>query len=146
LVLPERHIQTVKTGLPVKVTIPAMGSQEIMGEVGRIVPSADARSRSFQVKVAMPPKLDLKSGMFARVAIPLGGSGMLLIPKTAIVRQGQLDGIYKVDENRIAHFRLVRTGKTFGDRMEIVSGLKADERYISSIPLEMKDGVKVAAQ
>ena len=143
LVLPERHIQTVTTGLRVKVTIPAMGNQEIAGEVGRIVPTADARSRSFQVKVAMPPGLDVKSGMFARVAIPLGGSGMLLIPKTAIVHQGQLDGIYKVDDNQIAHFRLVRTGKTFGDQMEIVSGLKADEKYVVGVPMGMKDGAKV---
>jgi RND family efflux transporter MFP subunit len=145
LVLPERHIQAVRTGLEVKVAVPAIDNREIVGEVGRIVPSADARSRSFQVKVAMPPGLDLKSGMFARVAIPLGGSGMLLIPKTAIVEQGQLTGIYKVDNAGIARFRLVRTGKTFGDQVEIVSGLQADQRYVSRVPLEMKDGAKVKA-
>ncbi|MEJ2155799.1 MAG: efflux RND transporter periplasmic adaptor subunit [Desulfobacteraceae bacterium] len=143
LVLPERHIQAVHTGLEVKVKVPALNNREIVGEVGRIVPMADARSRSFQVKVAMPPGLDLKSGMFARVAIPLADSGMLLVPKTAIVEQGQLTGIYKVDSAGIAHFRLVRTGKTYGDRMEIVSGLQADQQYVSDVPLKLKDGAKV---
>ncbi len=143
LVLPERHIQAVAGGLQVNVSVPALGDRKIAGEVSRIVPSADARSRSFQIKVAMPQGLDLKSGMFARVAIPLGGSGMLLVPETATVAQGQLTGIYKVDEGRIARYRLVRTGKTYGDRLEIVSGLKAGERYVSEVPLGMKDGMKI---
>jgi RND family efflux transporter MFP subunit len=144
LVLPERHIQAVQLGLEVKVIVPALNNQEIMGEIGRIVPSADARSRSFQVKVSMPADhLDLKSGMFARVAIPLGEAGMLLVPQTAIVEQGQLSGIFIVDDNRIARFRLVRTGKTYGDQIEVVSGLKADQRYVSDVPMDLKDGSKV---
>jgi RND family efflux transporter MFP subunit len=143
LVLPERHIQAVRTGLEVKVVVPAIDNREIMGTVDRIVPSADARSRSFKLKVAMPPGLDLKSGMFARVAIPLGGSGMLLVPQTAILEQGQLTGIYRLDDADIARFRLVRTGKTFGGQVEIVSGLQAGERYLSQVPLEMRDGAKV---
>ena len=68
------------------------------------------------------------------------------MPATAIVEQGQLTGIYKVDDNRIAHFRLVRTGKVFGDHLEIVSGLDADQRYVSAVPMAMKDGVKVGDQ
>lgn len=144
LVLPERHIQAVKLGLSVKVIVPALDHREIMGEVGRIVPTADARSRSFQVKVSMPPGLDLKSGMFARVAIPLGGAGMLLIPKTAIIEQGQLSGVFIVDENQVARFRLVRTGKTYGDQVEIVSGLKIDQHYVSNVPMGLVDGAKVS--
>ena len=78
-----------------------LDNKEITGSVGRIVPFADARSRSFQVKVIMPSGLDLKSGMFSRVSIPLGGTGMLLIPRTAITEQGQLDGVYVVDDHVI---------------------------------------------
>ncbi|MGD8834800.1 MAG: efflux RND transporter periplasmic adaptor subunit [Desulfobacteraceae bacterium] len=143
LVLPERHIQAVKLGLKVKVVVPALNNGETVGEVSQIVPTADARSRSFQLKVSMPPGLDFKSGMFARVAIPLGGADMTLIPRTAIVSQGQLTGVFIVDDDRIAHFRLVRTGKSFGDQVEIVSGLKIGQHYVSTIPMELKDGVKV---
>ncbi|MCP4540179.1 MAG: efflux RND transporter periplasmic adaptor subunit [Chloroflexi bacterium] len=143
-VLPERYIQAVKLGLKVKVLVPALNHREITGEIGRIVPLADARSRSFQVKVRMPPGFDLKSGMFARVAVPLGGSGMLLIPQTAIVVQGQLTGLFIVDDSQIAHFRLVRTGKTFGDQVEVVSGLQIDQQYVSNVPMELKDGAKVS--
>ena len=144
LVLPERHIQAVRLGLKVKVVVPALKEQEIIGEVGRIVPSADARSRSFQVKVNMPEGLDIKSGMFARVAIPLGGAGMLLVPRTAIVEQGQLDGVFIVDNNQVARFRLVRTGKTYDDQVEVVSGLKAGQQYVSDVPMGLTDGAKVS--
>lgn len=143
LVLPERHIQSVRLGLEAKVIVPALNDLEIFGDVGRIVPSADARSRSFQVKVNLPSVPDLKSGMFARVAIPLGGSGMLLLPKTAIVAQGQLTGLFIVDDHQTARFRLIRIGKSFGDQVEVVSGLKSKQRYVTVVPLNLKDGDKI---
>lgn len=146
LVLPERHIQAVKIGLEVQVVVPALGSQAVAGEVGRIIPSADARSRSFQVKVGMPEGLDLKSGMFARVFIPLGGTGMLLVPQSALVEQGQLQGLYIVDDTMTARFRLVRIGKTIGDQVEVISGLKAGVKYIEKVPPKLKDGAKVEEQ
>jgi len=120
-----------------------MNNREIDGEVGRIVPMADARSRSFQVKVSMPEGPDYKSGMFARVSIPVGGTGMILIPKSAIVAQGQLNGLFVVDNTRMARFRLVRIGKKVGQQVEVVSGLTDGQRYVSTVPLNLKDGVKV---
>ena len=143
LVLPERHIQSVQVGITVKVVVPAMNNREFDGEVGRIVPMADARSRSFQVKVSMPEGPDYKSGMFARVSIPVGGTGMILIPKSAIVAQGQLNGLFVVDHTRMARFRLVRIGKKVGQQVEVVSGLTDGQRYVSIVPLNLKDGVKV---
>jgi RND family efflux transporter MFP subunit len=145
LVLPERHIQSVQVGMAVKVVVPAMENRQFDGQVGRIVPMADANSRSFQVKVGMPEGADYKSGMFARVSIPVGGSdtGMLLIDRSAITVQGQLNGIFVVDAAGIAHFRIVRIGKTIDRQAEVVSGLIDGQRYVSSVPLGMKDGMKV---
>lgn len=143
LVLPERHIQAVQLGQQVTVRVPSLDDLEVVGEVGRIVPAADARSRSFEVKVAMPPDLPLKSGMFARVFLPIGGAGLLMVPETAIVQQGQLTGVFVVGDDRVARFRLVRTGKTLGDRVEILSGLKAGQRYVRDVPVALKDGMQV---
>lgn len=143
LVLPERHIQSIAIDMPVKVKVPALDDLETTGRVGRIVPAADAQSRSFEIKVGMPEGLDLKSGMFARVYIPLGGTGVMLVPETAVKTEGQLTGVYVVDENKTARFRLVRTGKTYGDRVEIISGLKDGQHYISTLPATLKDGMTV---
>lgn len=143
LVLPERYIQTVSVGMPVKVKVPALDDLETSGTVGRIIPAADTQSRSFEIKVGMPEGLELKSGMFARVFIPVGGTGILLVPETAVKAEGQLTGVYVVDAQQIARFRLVRTGKTYGDRIEIISGLLDGQRYVSNIPVTLKDGMKV---
>jgi RND family efflux transporter MFP subunit len=145
LELPERYIQDVKIGMKVKVVVDALDKLEAAGTIGRINPMADVRSRSFQVKVDMPEELNLKSGMFARVFIPIGGTGMLMIPRTAVVEEGQLNGVYVVDENNTAHFRLIRTGKDIENRVEIISGLQPGQRYVVTIPPTLENGSKVEA-
>jgi multidrug efflux pump subunit AcrA (membrane-fusion protein) len=143
LILPERYIQAVKIGMSVKVQVPALDHLEATGEVGRIIPAADTQSRSFEIKVAMPSGLDLRSGMFARVFVPIGGTGVLLIPQTAVVSEGQLTGLFVVTQEGIARFRLVRIGKQYGDQVEIISGLQQGQRYVSAAPVQLKDGMKV---
>ncbi|KJS30465.1 MAG: hypothetical protein VR64_15945 [Desulfatitalea sp. BRH_c12] len=143
LVLPERHIQAVKVGMPVTVSVPALGGPTVTGKIGRIVPSADVQSRSFEIKVSMPEGSDFKSGMFARVFIPVGGTGILRVPAAAVVREGQLSGVFVVDRDQIARLRLVRTGKTYEDQVEIVSGLQEGQRYVAAVPPTLKDGMPV---
>ncbi len=142
--LPEHHIQMVQTGQTMEVTIPAQkGSPVITGTVKTIVPAADEKTRSFAVKVTLPENKMLRSGMFARVTIPVGEGGMLLIPQSAQVLQGQLTGYFLVDSADIARFRLMRTGREFKDQIEVISGLKPGTRYVVSPPSELKDGMKV---
>ena len=81
--------------------------------------------------------------MYAKVEIPVGEVGQLMIPATAIVHEGQLTGIYLVDDRQTAHFRLIRIGKTHGDKIEVVSGLKAGAKYILMPPPDLADGTKV---
>jgi RND family efflux transporter MFP subunit len=142
-VLPEQHIQSVYLDQKLQVTIPALSEKTLEGTVGRIVPAADYKSRSFQVKVALPMDTAIRTGMFARVAIPVGEAGMLMIPSSALVRQGQLTGIYIVDPKKTARFRLIRIGRTMGDAIEVVSGIKAGNRYVVSPPSGIVNGARV---
>jgi RND family efflux transporter MFP subunit len=143
LVLPEKHIQSIRLKQKVNVKIPSIQDRSFEGFIGRIDPSADPKSRTFRVRVALPEDKDIRSGMFARVEIPVGEAGMLLIPYTAVVHEGQLTGIYLVDSHQLAHFRLIRMGRTFGDTVEVVSGLKEGGRYVVDPPPDLMDGVKV---
>ncbi|MGE0085139.1 MAG: efflux RND transporter periplasmic adaptor subunit [Desulfococcaceae bacterium] len=148
LLVPEYHIQAVHTEQEVEVSIPSLGDT-LRGTVKTIVPSADRMSRSFTVKVMLPeddPKNSLiRSGMFARVSIPVGEGGILLIPQSALVYRGQLTGFFLVDGKNIARFRLVRTGRQFGDKIEVISGLKTGTRYVTNPPAELRDGLKVGS-
>jgi RND family efflux transporter MFP subunit len=144
LVLPEHYIQMVQIGQSLEVGIPAQpDSGLISGTIKTIFPMADRTSRSFTVKVILPKNVLLRSGMFARVSIPVGEGGMLLIPESAQVLQGQLTGYFLVDGGGISRFRLMRTGRHFKDKIEIISGMKPGTRYLVSPPPGVRNGMTI---
>jgi RND family efflux transporter MFP subunit len=143
LVLPEQYIQTIALNQEVIVTVSALGNKRFTGSVQEIFPAADTKSRSFLVKVKIPADKTLRSGMFARISIPIGKAGLMLIPATAVIHSGQLTGIYIVDDMQTAKFRLIRTGRTFGESIEVLSGLKPGDRYITAPPPTLINGMKV---
>ncbi len=143
LSLPEQYIHTVGLNQEVTVTVSALNNKTFTGSVQEIFPAADAKSRSFLVKVRISADKALRSGMFARISIPVGESGLLLIPLTAVIHSGQLTGIYIVDDTQTAKFRLIRTGRTFGESIEVLSGLKQGDRYVTAPPPTLINGMKV---
>jgi len=143
MVLPETYIAYVQPRQKVSVEVPALKTGLLEGNVCTIVPSADPRSRSFIVKVNLPIDRNVRSGLFARVRLPMGHSRKLLIGKRAVITRGQLTGLYLVDSERIAHFRLIRLGKEFGDSAEVLSGLKEGDRYVKEPSLNLSDGARV---
>ena len=143
LVLPEQYIQTIALNQEVIVAVSALGNKTFTGSVQEIFPAADVKSRSFLVKVKLPADKALRSGMFARVSIPIGKAGLMLIPATAVIHSGQLTGIYIVDDTQTAKFRLIRTGRTFGESIEVLSGLKQGDRFVTAPPPTLINGMKV---
>ena len=143
MVLPETHLQSVRLDQKLAVHIPALHGPAVEGTVAAVFPAADHQSRSFLVKVDLPENPALRSGMFARVDIPLMQAGMLVIPSSAVVFQGQLTGIYILDADRIARFRLIRIGRTLGDSLEVLSGLAAGVRFVVKPGPKIVDGARV---
>jgi RND family efflux transporter MFP subunit len=118
----------LKVGAPVFVSIEALNRQ-MTGKISEILPTVDPLSRSFTAKVSISGP-GLRTGLYAKVRIPKGKKQILLAPRTAIVEKGQLTGVYAVDGQGIVNYRLVRTGRSYGDRLEILSGLKTTDRVI----------------
>ena len=145
LELPEGHILSVRTGDTVAVRVPGLIDEPLEGTVATIVPAADTKSRSFLVKVRLPDAANLRSGVFARVAVPIGTGRMILVPTSAVVHEGQLTGIYIVDPDQIARFRLIRTGRSLGKTIEVLSGLQEGARFVVAPPPGFSDGAKVEA-
>jgi len=143
LELPEQYIHTIALNQEVIVAVSALGNKTFTGSVQDIFPAADAKSHSFLVKVKIPADKALRSGMFARVSIPIGEAGLMLIPATAVIHSGQLTGIYIVDDTQTAKFRLIRTGRTFGESIEVLSGLKQGDRFVTVPPPTLINGMKV---
>lgn len=140
--IPENILQSVSSGQVLTVTIPA-ANMVVTGHVQTIAPAADPSSRTFTVKIEIPRQPAIHPGMFCRISLPLGIQDKYLIPRSAILHQGQLTGIFMLDADQHARFRLLRTGASFGDMIEVLSGIAAGDRYVVKPPPTMMDGVKV---
>jgi len=97
-----------------------------LGRVSEIVPEAQSASRTFSVKVTGPCPPGIYSGMFGRLLIPLDEEEVLVVPREAIRRVGQLDIADVVDGDAL-HRRAVQLGRSFGDDVEVLSGLRQGE-------------------
>ena len=115
-------------GMPVDIVIDSI-TQPIAGAIREIVPAVDPRSRTFRVKVAVPAE-KMKSGLYARVMIPVGKKDVILLPETAIVKRGQLTGVYKVNAEGVVVFAMIKAGKQTGKDVEILSGITPGDRVI----------------
>jgi len=145
VVLPEAYFSVVRLKQSVIIRIPALGDRPLNGIIETIVPAADQSSRSFLVKITLPADEAIRSGMFARVVIKTGEERMMLIPSSAVVPQGQLTGIFIVGDDQIARFRLIRTGRRFGDTLEVITGLHEEQRFVAKPLPALVDGAHVEA-
>jgi multidrug efflux pump subunit AcrA (membrane-fusion protein) len=128
-----------------QVTLEALGNKELSGTVEEIVPAADPATRSYIVKIGLP-NLDgtqLRSGLYGKVRFIVGQRKTLAVPQAAITQQGQLVGVFVVDQSGTARLRLVKTGIVAGDRVEVLSGLNEGEEIISEGATALRDGIRV---
>ena len=139
--LPESLAGRIALGSTFTVEIPALG-RELAGTVRELIPAADPASRTLQVKIELATDESLPAGLFARVRPHDGDRVALLIPAAALVRRGQLDGLYVVEEG-ILRYRLVRTGRVVGERVEILSGLRPGEVLVVDGAGRAKHGARV---
>ena len=144
--VPETEITKIKDGSTVNVVIKST-NELIKGTVTEVSSSAKNTGGQYLVKVVLD-KTDAKllSGMFTSVQFPVEKTtkpNLILVPESALVRQGQLTGIYVIGNENVAILRWLRIGKTFGDNVEILSGLAADEQFVVSADGKLFNGVKV---
>lgn len=136
--VPEALIGRIQQGARLPVTS-AAATQPMEGTVIEVAPSADPASRTFRVKLDLPPASGLRSGQFGRVAVPLDAVPALRVPAAAVVVRGQLEIVF-VATNQTAQLRLVKTGRRLGDNVEVVSGVSAGELVVVENAAGLSDG------
>ncbi|TWT46265.1 Multidrug resistance protein MdtE precursor [Phycisphaerae bacterium RAS1] len=140
----ESLTERLKVGQTIGVHIGAI-SLTCAGTISEIVPESQSASRSFLVKVIGPCPPGIHPGMFGRLLIPLDEREIIVLPKAAVRRIGQLDVVDVVvagdaktgavgggDELRR---QVVQLGRDLnGDEVEVLSGLKAGQRVALPVP------------
>lgn len=118
----------ISKGMKADVFVGALDGH-FRGKVTEVVPSVDPASRSFVVKISLSGR-GLRNGFYGRVSIPTGKKKALLVPSGAVVQRGELTGLYTVGSDNVVKYTLVRVGKTYGGKVEVLSGIEAGDRVI----------------
>ena len=136
----ESKLASVRVGQAVEAVIEA--DRKLKARVSEIVPSVDAASRTYIVKLDLPATPNLRTGMFGRAIFPLGVQKVVAVPLAALMERGQLQSVFVVEDG-VAHTRLVTTGRRTGNAVEVLSGLTAGEKVALPVPVGLQDGARV---
>ncbi|WP_322991551.1 efflux RND transporter periplasmic adaptor subunit [Limnohabitans sp.] len=125
------EIGRIQVGAPVQIK--AASGQLLQGKVRMVAPSVDAQTRNALVYVDLPTATgSARAGMYAQGEIALGQSQALTVPQAAVVVRDGFSYVYTVGVDQKVNQLKVQTGRQSGDRVEVVSGLKADARVVAS--------------
>jgi multidrug efflux system membrane fusion protein len=145
---PDRLMEKLQRGGTLGVTFDAIGG-DFTGIITRIAPSADAKSRAFEVEVTIPnPDDKIKVGMIAKLMIGEAAlaAQTLVLPLTAVVRSPRDPRGFSVfvvtneGGKDVAHLRDVKLGEVVGNAVIVTEGLKVQDRVVSMGATLLTDG------
>jgi len=129
----ENEFPNIRIGQLVDIHSQSYPGKTFRGKVAFIYPFLDPKSRTVKARVVLPnPGLRLKPDMFvnASIKVPLGSS--IVLPVSAVIDTGQRQVVWVEVKPGMFEPRDVKAGVRGGDKIQIISGLKAGEKVASS--------------
>lgn len=145
--LPAELDGQVVAGDTLYVVLPESGAR-VAARVARVAPALDAAARRFRIEATLAPTTGdqaaprLVPGAYVRLELPDPAGETLWVPAAAVVRRGQLTGVFTV-EDEVARLRWIREGRRSVDAVEALGGLTAGETVVLDPPPELEDGQTV---
>ena len=119
------------------------GTRRTDGTVRNVVPALDRSSHRFQVEVQPRDPSGLVPGNFVRLTVPGGAASTRWIPSDAVVRHGQLTGVFTVEEGTL-RLRWIRLGRAHDGAVEVLSGPAGEMTVVRSPAAGLRDGQPVS--
>ena len=147
--VPDLEVQNLKIGSTLAVGLDALPGKEFTGQITSVSPSADQKTRLFEVEVSIPnPGQLIKVGMIASLTLASASpsEAVAVVPLSAIVRSKDRPDDYSlfVIEGGVgaerARLQSVTLGEAFGNRVAVKSGVSVGERVITSGGSRLVDG------
>jgi RND family efflux transporter MFP subunit len=148
---PDRLIEKLKSGGTLAVTFDAIAG-DFKGTITRIAPSADPKSRVFEIESTIPnPNDQLKVGMIAKLVVPEAAltAHALVLPLTAVVRSPRDPrgfSVFLVEGqagSEVARLKDVKLGDVVGNAVVVSEGLEPKQRIVSMGATLLTDGEPV---
>lgn len=136
---------TLKLGEPLTVHYTDFTGEQhqFEGKVERMVDATDPVTHTHTVKIGVPDAVDVRSGNYVVVAVAVAHETGIVIPATALHERGGLRGVFVVDAQNIAWFRMVRLGARLNDQQVVLAGLVAGDRLATEANARLQNGVHI---
>ena len=145
----ESSLEKVKVGGPVEIRLDAFPNDRFPGRVHMIVPTADRSKATVLTKITFDtlkskvlPEMSAKAAFLSRVLTSEENKPFLSIPASALRNSGNEKTVFRINEGR-AHVVAVKTGKRWGESVEVIRGLKEGDLIALTPDKNLKDGDKV---
>ena len=142
----ETEYTKVKKGDKVTLTADALPGKSFEGTVGRLYPTMDAVTHTFNVEVVVPnTRRELRPGMYVRANVNFGDNRSITVPDTAVLKmQGSgTRTLFVINDEGVSEVRMVTLGRHWDGKYEILSGLQEGDRVVYKGNSTLKAGVEV---
>ncbi len=129
--LPENTMSEIKIGQAVQLTNYSVPDDTLSGRITEISPAIDVSTRTYLAKVRFNNgRLIIRPGMFVKTLIKVKQKNdIIIIPKEIIISDQSGKRVFVVEDNTAVE-RIIQTGLENDDMIEVVSGLKENERLV----------------
>jgi RND family efflux transporter MFP subunit len=143
--VPQTHSSSIRTGQAARVSVSNLPGREFNGFVARTASALDPASRTMLVEVHLSnPGGLLLPGMYARVNLMSPRTNApLLIPSDALIARGDGTTVAVVRPDRTVHLQKIEVGRDFGDKLEVMNGLKDGDLIVPNPGDMAREGLKV---
>jgi RND family efflux transporter MFP subunit len=131
--VPEREAQSIRRSQPVRVSLD--GDPTVYpGTVVRLSPAVAEQNRTLLIEAEVPNTENrLRPGSFAKAEIVVQSDDKIVtVPATALLTFAGVEKVLTVREGKSEELR-VTTGRRLGDRVEIVTGLRAGQPVVDPV-------------
>lgn len=142
--IPEASAAAVRTGQQMTLEVDTFPGRTFSGRVVRIGPSLDEKTRALTVEAQVAnPNNTLRPGMFAKSSlITAAAAPAVMVPNKAVVTVAGLTKVFVIENGKAAE-RIVKTGASDGDMIEIREGVASGETVATSNLDKLQTGAVV---
>jgi RND family efflux transporter MFP subunit len=142
---PQENAPSIHEGLAAKILLEEYPGQEFDGKVTRTAGALDPQSRTMQVEVQVPNHDGkLYAGMYGQVKFLLvDQNAPIVVPANAFLFRKEGPQVATIENKDRIHWQNIRVGRDFGDRIEVIDGLKENSKVVMNPTDDLREGIQV---
>ena len=142
---PQENAPSIHEGLAAKIILQEYPGQEFDGKVTRTAGALDPQSRTMQVEVQVPNRNGkLYAGMYGQVKFLLtDGNAPMVVPANAFLFRKEGPQVATIENEDRIHWQNIHVGRDFGDRIEVLDGLKENTKVVMNPTDDLREGIQV---